>query len=194
MVWQPGGVLLSFREPDADAIQRALSHDEGSDLTYADVGATVRGEQPSGYRHDRWEIDLGPDEGGRFDRSGEAVLNWAAQRGAGIRVVPDQPATTDLTFVLVLRLPFGFVLATARVVHVVQSDECIGFAYGTLPLHPEEGEEIFCVRRSGGRVTFEVGAFSRPRDLLARLGGPVTRWLQLRTNKTYLEALRRAAA
>lgn len=194
MVWQSREVLLSLKEPGADAIQRALSQDEGSELTYADVGATIRGERPDGYRHDRWEIELGADEEGRFERAGEAVLNWAAQRGAGIRVVPDRPARTDLTFVLVLRLPIGFVLATARVVQVVQSDDCIGFAYGTLPSHPEEGEEVFLVRRAGGRVTFEVAAFSRPRDPLARLGAPVTRWLQLRTNNIYLQALRRVAA
>jgi uncharacterized protein (UPF0548 family) len=93
-----------------------------------------------------------------------------------------------------LRLPLGFVLATARVVHVVHTDERIGFAYGTLPGHPEEGEEIFLVDRADVRVTFEVAAFSRPRDPLARLGSPFTRWLQLRTNRTYLDALRRIAA
>lgn len=99
----------------------------------------------------------------------------------------------DLAFVLVLRLPLGFVMATARVVHVVHDEEQIGFAYGTLPAHPEQGEEIFLVRRADGRVSFEVAAFSRPRDPLARLGAPVTRWLQLRTNRTYLDALRRIA-
>jgi uncharacterized protein (UPF0548 family) len=187
-------VLLSLRVPGDAEIHRALSRDEGAELTYADVGATVRGERPGGYRHDRWEVDLGPDEDGRFERCGAAVLGWAAQRGAGIRIVPDQPVVPDLTFVLVLRLPLGFVLATARVVHVAQDDECIGFAYGTLPSHPEEGEEIFLVRRSDGRVTFEVAAFSRPRDPLARLGAPITRWLQVRTNRTYLDALRRIAA
>jgi uncharacterized protein (UPF0548 family) len=194
VVWQPGEVLLSLNEPRASAIERALSQNEGAEFTYSHVGATLRGERPDGYRHDRWKIDLGPDEDRRFERAGEAVLDWAAQRGAGIRIVPDTPARTDLTFVLVLRLPVGFVLATARVVQVVQSDERIGFAYGTLPSHPEEGEEVFLVGRSDGRVTFEVAAFSRPRDPLARLGAPFTRWLQVRTNKTYLEALRQVAA
>ena len=187
-------MLLSFGRPGGDAIQRALAVDASAELTYVDVGATARGERPGGYRHDRWEIDLGPDEDGRFERCGEAVLGWAAQRGAGIRVVPEEPATPGLTFVLVLKLPIGFVLATARVVHVEQSGECIGFAYGTMPAHPEEGEEIFLVRRSNGRVTFEVAAFSRPRDRLARLGAPIARWLQLRTNRTYLDALREVAA
>jgi uncharacterized protein (UPF0548 family) len=43
-------------------------------------------------------------------------------------------------------------------------------------------------------VTFQVSAFSRPRDPLARLGYPVTRWLQLRTNRSYLDAIRAVAA
>ena len=185
---------FSLNAPGEAAIECLLSKDGDAALTYAQVGATVRGEKPAGYRHDRWEVDLGPDEDGRFERCGQAVLEWAAQRGAGMRIVPDDPVVPERVFVLVLPLPIGFVLATARVVHVVESDQMIGFAYGTLPSHPEEGEEIFLVRRADGRVTFEVAAFSRPRDPLARLGAPFTRWLQLRTNETYLDALRSVAA
>jgi uncharacterized protein (UPF0548 family) len=46
-----------------------------------------------------------------------------------------------------------------------------GFAYGTLPAHPEEGEELFLVTRGGDdTVRFEITAFSRPHDLgLGRL-------------------------
>jgi uncharacterized protein (UPF0548 family) len=193
-LWQPDDVHFSLKEPGRSAIERLLSKDGDAELTYTPVGATARGEKPPGYRHDRWEIDLGPDDEDRFERCGHAVLQWAAQRGAGIRIVPDQPVSLDRTFVLVLPLPVGFALATARVVHVVENDQRIGFAYGTLPSHPEEGEEIFLVRRADGRVTFEVAAFSRPRDPLARLGAPITRWLQLRTNQTYLDALRDIAA
>jgi uncharacterized protein (UPF0548 family) len=187
-------VLLSLTSPSDEAVRRALEQDRGTSLTYTEVGATFLGERPAGYRHDRWEVDLGADEGDRFARAGDAVLAWEAQRGAGIRVLPSQPAAPGLEVALVLRLPIGFALATARVVQLERSDACIGFAYGTLRSHPEQGEELFAVRRAAGRVTFEVAAFSRPRDPLARLGGPVTRWLQLRTNRTYLEALRRIAA
>jgi uncharacterized protein (UPF0548 family) len=187
-------VHLSLREPDAGVIARVLAGDVGAQLTYAEVGATVRGERPEGYRYDRWETELGVDEADRFERCGEGVLEWAAQRGAGMRIVPEQPVAMDLAFALVLPLPIGFTIATARVVHIVRSDTEMGFAYGTLPSHPEQGEEIFLVRRVAGKVTFEVAAFSRPRDPLARLGGPVTRWLQLRANRTYLRAIRQIAA
>jgi len=175
-------------------LERVVAQEAAADLTYAGVGATVRGETPTGYRRDSWEVDVGPDDASRFARCGSAVLQWAAQRGAGIQVVPDSPVLSGMTYALVLPLPVGYAIATARIVHVVQTAETIGFAYGTLPAHPEEGEEIFLVHRRGGRVIFEVSAFSRPRDALARLGYPVTRWLQQRTNRTYLEALRAIAA
>ena len=47
--------------------------------------------------------------------------------------------------------------------------------------------------RDGGRLAFTVTAFSRPRHPAARLGGPVTRALQLRATRSYLRAMRRAA-
>ena len=66
-----------------------------------------------------------------------------------------------------------------------------GFAYGTLPSHPEEGEEHFVVTRDGdGAVRFDVVAFSRPHDLLTKLGGPIPRRLQARATEHYLEGMR----
>jgi uncharacterized protein (UPF0548 family) len=186
-------MLFSLLPPSDGWLTRIIDDERDSSFTYASVGATLRGETPAGYRRDSWEVDVGPDDDGRFERCGSAVLAWGAQRGAGIRVAPDRPATLDETYALVLPLPVGYVIATARVVHVLESDETIGFAYGTLPSHPEEGEEVFFVHRRAGRVFFEVSAFSRPRDPLARLGAPVTRWLQLRTNRTYLNAIRGVA-
>lgn len=186
-------MLLSLRPPSDARLRRMIERETSSQLTYADVGATIRGETPAGYRSDRWEIDLGADDNSRFVRCGQAVQSWQAQRGARIRVTPDEPAALNMTFALTLPLPVGYALATARVVHVVDDDTTAGFAYGTLPAHPEQGEEAFLVHRREGRVLFEVTAFSRPRDPLARLGSPVTRWLQLRTNRTYLDAIRAVA-
>lgn len=66
----------------------------------------------------------------------------------------------------------------------------LGFAYGTLPGHPETGEEAFVVERNGeGDVRFTITAFSRPRALLARLGGPVTKAVKARATRRYLRGL-----
>ena len=77
----------------------------------------------------------------------------------------------------------------ARIVYLTDGPEEFGFAYGTLPAHPEEGEAAFRVIRRGERLVFTVTAFSRPRHTAARLGGPLSRALQLRANRSYLRAM-----
>ena len=57
-----------------------------------------------------------------------------------------------------------------------------GFAYGTLPEHAESGEERFTVEwhEADDAVWYDIVAFSRPQQLLARLGYPFARRLQKR--------------
>jgi len=105
-------------------------------------------------------------------------------------IFPDSPVAEHRTFVLVVPLPMvGVAVATARVVYLVDELDRSGFAYGTLPGHPEKGEESFVVIRRDNRVTFEITAFSRPHHALARLGGPITRLVQLRATRRYIAAL-----
>ncbi|WP_422678085.1 DUF1990 family protein [Blastococcus brunescens] len=69
-----------------------------------------------------------------------------------------------------------------------------GFAYGTLPGHPESGEECFLVRLTpGGEVVYEIRAFFRLASPLARLGGPVSLLAQRLATDRYVTAIRRAA-
>jgi uncharacterized protein (UPF0548 family) len=90
-----------------------------------------------------------------------------------------------------LRLGPAFVLAPCRIVYVTDEARCFGFAYGTLPGHPETGEEAFHVTSAAeGEVTFDIRSFSRPADRLARLGGPLARTIQTRVTKAYLEGVR----
>lgn len=96
------------------------------------------------------------------------------------------------TFVLVLPLPVGYVTAAGRVVYVLEEPGRSGFGYGTLPCHPERGEEAFAVIRQGDRIRFEITAFSRPAHPLAKFGSPVTRLFQRHATKAYLDAMRRA--
>ena len=80
-------------------------------------------------------------------------------------------------------------VAVCRIVAVVQELDRYGFAYGTLPGHPEQGEEAFVVTRRGPRVTFTVTAFWKPAELLVRVGGPVSRRVQHTATMRYLDAL-----
>jgi uncharacterized protein (UPF0548 family) len=77
-------------------------------------------------------------------------------------------------------------------VHVIDEPTRQGFAYGTLPGHPERGEEAFVLDRHGdGSVSFTVTAFSRPATLLAKLGGPVGHLVQNLMTDRYLGSLSR---
>lgn len=133
--------------------------------------------------------------GGRelFDQAVEFVLGYGMQRGAGFEVSASTPVAAPGTEVK-MRARYGPIRVTAptRVVYVLEEQDRGGFAYGTLPGHPESGEELFLVERVGDETWVEVRAFSRPGRWFTRLGSPVVRLLQQRATIAYLEAVSRA--
>jgi uncharacterized protein (UPF0548 family) len=67
----------------------------------------------------------------------------------------------------------------------------VGFAYGTLPGHPESGEEAFVIEHvQDDDVVLHITAFSRPATWYARLGGPAARAAQDLITRRYASALR----
>lgn len=154
-------------------------------LTYSEVGATA-GAMPAGYRHLRKSSVIG---GGRerFDEAAAQGMRWGMLRGAGLRVT----ATTEVAEVgSEVLVHLGPVVAPCRVVYVVDEPDRSGFAYGTLPGHPESGEELFLVRYSPkGDVIAEVSAFSRHATWWSRLGAPLTLLVQRLVTNRYLQAL-----
>jgi uncharacterized protein (UPF0548 family) len=178
-----------IRSPGPARLAELLQEQSTEQLTYPDVGATAA-ELPSGYHTVRASIIVGRGDGD-FERAGEGIRAWAPQRAAGFELLPARPPLeVGQSLLLAFRsFPF-FVTAAARVVYLVDEQDRFGFAYGTLPAHPESGEEAFLVERApDGEVTFTITAFSRPQVLLSRLGGPVTRLVQARTTRRYLEGL-----
>ncbi|MEV5310428.1 DUF1990 domain-containing protein [Streptomyces sp. NPDC052610] len=147
------------------------------DFTYEDVGGTREpGFCPPGFRplHVRTRLGEGEDV---FRRAAEAVCTWGMHRAMGVgidasaeRAAPGVDVTVSLA---------GVVKAPCRVVWTVDEPRRAGWAYGTLPGHPECGEESFVVDRTGdGTVWLTVSAFSRPASWYAKAGGPATRGLQ----------------
>lgn len=160
----------------------------GASVTYPEVGASLAEQLPPGYRHDRRERTLAarPDA---FERAVDGICNWAAHRGAGLLVGPSDEPALGATVAVAVRIGPLTAIAPCRVVRVVDDGERFGFAYGTLPGHPEAGEEAFVVARRAEGVAFTITAFSRPSAWLARLGGPLTRRMQVRTIDRYLDGL-----
>ena len=158
-------------------------------LTYREVGATA-GDLPTGYHHLTRRVLIGHGHR-RFTEAGDAVRRWQVQVGAGLSVSASAPATTPGA-VAVLGLGIGPVRfeAPCRVVYAVDEPRRRGFAYGTLPGHPETGEEAFVIEHhDDDAVSFTVTAFSRPATRLARIAGPLGRLAQRRITARYLRSV-----
>ncbi|NEK57943.1 DUF1990 domain-containing protein [Geodermatophilus sabuli] len=162
-------------------------------FTYAEVGATRDAELPAGYDHVERSVVVGSGTAD-LERAAAAVFDWRAQRGVGLRVRATGPATEPGTVVvLTAGLPrLGYDIP-CRVVWAQTTGNERGFAYGTLPGHPESGEEAFVVRLTpSGDVVFALRVFARLASPLARLGGPVSTAVQRLATARYLSAIRQA--
>lgn len=163
-------------------------------FTYAEVGATGDALLPAGYHHAEYRTVVGSGHAA-FERATAAVFDWRAQRGAGLRVRADGPASRPGTVVILTAgLPrLGYDIPCRVVWSGTDGDER-GFAYGTLPGHPESGEERFTVRlTSDGDVGYEIRVFFRLASPAARLAGPLSLALQRLATARYGTAIRRAA-
>jgi uncharacterized protein (UPF0548 family) len=166
----------------------------GLALTYPEVGATAGERLPDGYHTLRRSIVLGtgPEV---FDRAADGLLSWELHRRVGFQVVADSPTAVPGSHVALLvgRRPLALVVP-CRVVYTLDEPHRRGFGYGTLPGHPESGEEAFVVSRDDDeQVSFTVRAFSRPGTRWAQLGGPAGRLGQRLVTVRYLTTLKTLA-
>jgi len=162
---------------------------DAAELTYAEVGQTA-GTLPDGYHHLRRSATIGTGAQA-FADAADKVMRWQVQEGAGMKVEASSPVAAPGVLVrTTLHLgPVPFI-APCQVVYVVDEPRRRGFAYGTLPGHPESGEEAFIVTHEpDDSVTLTVIAFSRPATMLTKLGSPVARAVQEYVTRRYLRAL-----
>ena len=160
-------------------------------LTYPEVGATrAAGPLPGGYNHLRHRVCLGEVP---LASAGDAILDWRMHRASGARVAASAPrAAPGVEVTVGLGVGPLRISGTCQVVWAVEDDDRVGFGYGTLPGHPERGEESFVAERGAdGRVWFTVTAFSRPARWYTRAGGPVVVLLQHAYARRLGRALRR---
>ncbi|MEU4212744.1 DUF1990 domain-containing protein [Streptomyces sp. NPDC026206] len=162
-------------------------------LSYPEAGATAGDTLPGGYHHLRvtTRVGHGPAD---FRAAADAVLTWRMHRAmTGVRIPAGTPAAAPGVTVTPA-LGFGplSVSGTCEVVWTAREERRAGFGYGTLPGHPERGEEAFVVRiDEAGDVTLTVLAFSRPARWFTRAAGPVVPLVQRAYARECGRALRR---
>jgi uncharacterized protein (UPF0548 family) len=177
-------------EPLDPAVEAEL---QAAPLSYAEVGGTT-GRLPAGYHHQQLSAPVGYGPA-QLDAAAACLLGWQMHAGAGLRPqVSDAVAAAGSVAVLRLQLGPVRLRVPVRVVRVVEEPGRRGFAYGTLPGHPERGEESFVVELAAdGTVFFHLRAFSRPARWFTRLGGPVSRKGQAMIAERYLKTVWQAA-
>jgi uncharacterized protein (UPF0548 family) len=188
--------MLSLRKPSAERLREFLAAQAKLDLTYLAVGATAA-VPPAGYVVDHTRIKLG--EGKGVFTAAQAALNcWQQFRLGWVEAwPPTNPIKVGQVVAVIARLFGLYWLNACRIVYIVDEEGPVkryGFAYGTLPEHAESGEERFTVdwHEDDDAVWYDILAFSRPQQFLARLGYPLVRRLQKRFARDSVAAMLRA--
>ncbi len=125
-----------------------------------------------------------------FAAACERVMSWQMHRDAGLGVETEGDVELGRRVSVSAGVGPLTLVAPCEVVALVDTDTEAGFAYGTLPGHPERGEEGFLVRlRDDGMVVGGVATFSRPAMRGLSLVGPVARVGQRLVARRYLAAM-----
>ena len=125
-----------------------------------------------------------------FDTAGMPIVPSAS--GDDVVFGPDGRPFVAPGHTALLIIPFGpfGIPAPVRVVYIIDEPKRKGFAYGTLPGHPENGEEAFIVdQKPDGSVWITIRAFSRPATWYWWALYPFLRAVQEHYTKRYLRAL-----
>ena len=161
-------------------------------MTWSPVGLAARDIAPDGYRLDRLVRPLGHVER-TLANAIDALSACRVRRGAGLGVHADGPPIVGIVVAMAAPMPVGWVKAVCRVVEVVDRPDRFGFAYETLPVHPEQDEESrTLVRGLDDQVVFEIVAVSRPRYPCARACLPLAPRLQRSATDRFPDSLNAA--
>ena len=189
--------MFLSRKPSAEFVAQFIASQRELPFTYSKVGATKTEDAPSGFYVDHNRTKLGSGAV-TFERAVAALEYWTQFDLGWVGIVQRDTPLVVGAVVAVQAHTFGFwSLNACRIVYLIDEQEPVkkfGFAYGTLPDHVECGEERFTVEQHpDGSVFYDIFAFSRPRQMMVRLGLPIARRLQRRFVRDSLAAMTQAA-
>ena len=188
--------MVSFQKPSVDSMRRFIAEQAKLDFSYSAVGATAA-TPPAGFVVDRTRIKLGEGEA-VYESASAALRRWDHFRLGWVDVwSPETPLEAGEVVAVMGRALGLWWLNCCRIVYVVNETGPIrkfGFAYGTLPGHVESGEERFVIEWNQGdnSVWYDILAFSRPSQVLIRLGSPIVRRMQKRFGRDSAAAVFRS--
>jgi len=186
-----------------DRVKERIEGARDAAFSYSQVDCTRRqptrrnanGLVPS---DDGWNLDHNHGRLGRGDacwaRAVAAMRCWTMFDLGWVNVQDTQAPLEEGQVVAVRIRSLGVhIVALARIVYTIDEPNRFGFAYGTLPSHPERGEERFLIERDeAGEIWYELLATSRPGHPLLWLGYPWVRRQQARFAMDSILAMQRS--
>jgi uncharacterized protein (UPF0548 family) len=190
--------MFLLTKPNEGFIRRFISSQKDEPFSYPSVDITSR-RSPPGYTcdHNRIMLGEGPDV---FRRSTDAIRRWEMFNIGWLHLCwPNAPIEIGTTVAVLADLRFLWSLNACRIERTVDEDgelRRFGFVYGTLTEHVERGQESFIVEwnRNDDSVWYDLFAYSRPNQLLAKVGYPIARALQKRFSRDSMQAMLRGAS
>ena len=204
--------MYSFIQPTSETIRRFLVEQGLKRFSYPEIGAS-HSELPANYTVDHNRICLGQGQA-VFERAKVALHRWEMFNLGWVqlcwadaptlptlsvgmqaaRTTPYAPLEVGTTVGVLARALGLWSLNACQIVYLLEEQgevERFGFAYGTLLDHVEQGEERFSLEwhHQDNSVWYDILAFSRPNQLLSRLGQPYVRRLQKRFAKDSMRVM-----
>jgi len=177
--------VFLLNKPSDQAVRELIAQHRDAPFSYSEVGQTKNGPHPeiTKYNWDHNRAALGHGEE-TFNQAHSAIRHWDMFNFEWSRLrFPNTPIETGQVVAAVFK-HFGFwSVNLCRIVYTIDEKGPIdrfGFAYGTLGEHAECGEERFSIEwnHQDDSVWYDILAFSQPRNILARIGYPLSRRLQ----------------
>lgn len=179
--------MFTLTRPSAAAIDEQIAVASGLQSASPSVLALSSGLDPAtplpfGFAHDFKRSSIGHGQAA-FEAAKSAFQRWVMFDLGWVRVANPEARIETGQIVAVEVHSLGlWTVNLSRILEVVDSTTRFGFIYSTTERHVEQGEERFHLDLdpATGDLCYELEAVSRPRDTLARIGYPVTRWFQHR--------------
>lgn len=177
-------LMFYLSKPSGEEIEEFIRAQSKLSLSYKEVGATREFAAPAGYPINHLRRKLGKGET-VYQKAVAALRSWQMYALDWTEVFPkNTPVAENLaTATLVNHLGF-WSLNPCRVVYTLHEETEFfrrdSFAIGTLPAHSEQGEERFTIEHSKQTdvVWYELYAFARAHDPIAKLGFPFVPFFQ----------------
>lgn len=176
--------MFYLSKPTAKEIGHLIKIQSELPFSYKDVGATKNHETPEGFPINQLRKKLGNGEI-IFKKAVEAMKFWQMYALDWTQIVPENVPIKESEIVVTMINHLGFwSLNPCRIIYLIDEKtdafQKTGFAFGTLPAHSEKGEEQFQIEWDfkTDEVFYEIYAFAKPQNPLAKIAFPYVTYLQ----------------